>query len=121
MFKAFLSFFLFSAVAAYAGEPEIAGVDVEKHNDLYTITVGVKHADEGWNHYVDKWIVRSQDGRVVAERNLNHPHTNAADQNGVYRKLSGIKLPAGSKTIKIEVHDTKSGWSRNTRTVDLPR
>jgi hypothetical protein len=43
---------------------------------VYRFSVTVRHADEGWDHYADRWEVLTSDGTLLATRTLYHPHVN---------------------------------------------
>lgn len=51
-----------------------------------------------------------------ALRGLYHPHIN---EQPCTRSLAGVKIPANTKTVYIEAHDKKHGWTSNLLMIDL--
>ncbi|MHA1546491.1 MAG: hypothetical protein ACTSUY_08730, partial [Alphaproteobacteria bacterium] len=65
------------APLATAGEVEIVDVQVNaRGGDSFNFSVTLRHADAGWDHYANKWDVRTIDGTVLGTRALAHPHVN---------------------------------------------
>ena len=66
----------FSCTAlAVAGEADI--LDAKAAHDgggVWSFTVTVKHADEGWDHYSNRFEVVGPGGTVLGVRTLLHPH-----------------------------------------------
>jgi hypothetical protein len=58
----------------------------------------------------------SEDGKVLGERTLYHPHVN---EQPFTRTLSGLNIPAATKRIYIEAHDKVHGWSKDRLLIDL--
>ncbi len=87
--------------AASAGEADVTAVAV-RSGSTYSFSVTVRHADEGWEHFANRWEVLSLDGAVLETRVLAHPHVN---EQPFTRSLSGVKLPAGTKEVRIRAHD----------------
>lgn len=87
-------------------------------NNTYAFDVTVRHTDEGWKHYADKWEVLSPDGKVLGTRVLLHPHD---DEQPFTRSLSGVQIQASIKTVTVKAHDLKHGWGGKTMTIDLPQ
>jgi len=101
-----------------AGEADVIEVRVEQNSaGAYDFNVTVQHADEGWNHYADKWEVLDDQGTVLATRVLAHPHVN---EQPFTRGLSGVKLPGKMVTVTVRAHDSVHGYGGRTMTIDLP-
>ncbi len=99
-----VAFCLLSATtSAIAGEADVKGVEVTRSNDKYDFSVTVQHADEGWDHYANKWEVVGEDGTVYATRVLAHPHVG---EQPFTRSLSGVELPDGVTTVIIRAADS---------------
>ena len=65
------------ASGAYAGGSDVVDVKVTGSGENFRFSVTVEHADEGWDHYADRWEVVSEDGKTVyGTRVLAHPHVN---------------------------------------------
>jgi len=86
-------------------------------DNTYTFTVTVRHADNGWDHYANRWEVLSPEGEVLATRVLLHPHDH---EQPFTRSLSDVKIQAGVQTVTVRAHDLKHGWGGKTVTVKLP-
>ena len=109
---------LLPAVTA-AGEPEVLAVNAQRAGDrTYTFRVQLRHDDEGWQHYADRWEVLTPSGEVVATRVLLHPHV---DEQPFTRSLGDVRVPPESGQLVIRAHDSIHGYGRKTMTIDLPR
>jgi len=98
---------LCAAPVALAGNADV--VDAQARCDarrMCEFTVTVRHADTGWDHYANAWIVRAPDGTVLATRRLLHPHV---EEQPFTRSLSGVTVPAGIRTVIIEATDSIHG------------
>lgn len=103
---------------ARAEEAAIEFAMLEAHDGSWTISVTLRHADTGWDHYADAWRVVDGDGTVLGRRVLAHPHV---DEQPFTRGQSGIRIPADTPHVYIEAHDTVHGWSAERLAVDLAR
>jgi len=109
---------LFLPGLVLAGEANVLAVDlIETGERVYTFNVTVQHADEGWDHYADRWDVVAPDGQVLASRVLLHPHV---DEQPFTRSLGGIDIPEGVTTVEVRAHDSVHGLGGATLTVELP-
>lgn len=101
------------------GEADVVKVEVAKEGSgSYRFDVSVRHADEGWNHYANKWEVVAADGTILATRTLLHPHEN---EQPFTRSLSGVKIPAEIKKVTIRATDSKHGAGGAEIEVELPQ
>ena len=107
------------AGVVHAGEADVVSVAVKAlGGNTYRFDVTVRHSDEGWKHYADKWEVLAPDGTVLASRILHHPHVN---EQPFTRGLSGVKIPYEIKKVTIQAHDSVHEYGGRIMTVDLPR
>jgi hypothetical protein len=107
------------AGGAIAGEADVVGVEINRMSGgSYRVSVAVRHADTGWEHYADKWDVLAPDGRVLGTRVLVHPHE---DEQPFTRSLSGLRIPAGIATVTVRAHDKVHLYGGRTMTVAVPR
>jgi hypothetical protein len=119
LFAALLGAGLLSASAVAAGEADVLDVEIaHSGDDRYRVTVTVRHADEGWDHYADQWRVVAPDGTVLGTRTLHHPHET---EQPFTRSLGGVQIPAGVSEVTIEARDTVHGRGGKTMTVAVPR
>jgi len=103
---------------AYAGEADIVDVKIRMTGtDTFSFDVTVRHADEGWQHYADKWDVVAPDGSVLGTRTLYHPHV---DEQPFTRSLSGVTISETIKEVTVRAHDSVHKYGGKTITVALP-
>ena len=114
-----LVFCLWTAFGAVAGEVVIENVEVKPSSvGGFDFSVTLRHEDEGWQHYADRWAVESLDGSVMfGERVLFHPHI---DEQPFTRSLRAVVIPRGIAQVRIRARDKLHGWSSQTVVVDLP-
>ena len=111
-------FLLSSLTPAHAGEADVVNVEVKKlGNGTYQFDVTVRHKDEGWKHYANKWDVVDPDGTVIGTRTLYHPHV---EEQPFTRSLSGVKIPEGINKVTIRAHDLVHEYGGKVVTVTLP-
>ena len=97
----------------YAGEADVVEVKVARQNDgSFNFSVTVQHADEGWQHYANKWEVVAPDGTILATRILRHPHVK---EQPFTRSLSGVEIP--EKITKVIVRAQGSVHEQGGREV----
>ncbi|MBW9275603.1 MAG: hypothetical protein K1563_18140, partial [Candidatus Thiodiazotropha sp. (ex. Lucinisca nassula)] len=77
----------------------------------------VMHQDTGWDHYANRWEVLDEKGVILGTRTLHHPHVN---EQPFTRRLSGIHIPSGIKSVVIRSHDSVHKYGGATVTVQLP-
>ncbi|KZM49753.1 hypothetical protein [Labrenzia sp. OB1] len=110
--KAILTFALpvivFSWLPAFADEVEIVAATANKSGSGWTVSVTLRHADTGWDHYADLWQVVTPDGDILGERVLLHPHV---DEQPFTRSLSGVQVPEGLDEVIIRARDSVHGVS----------
>ena len=109
---------LIAIQSALAGEPEVVSAVIERTGrDTYIVHASIRHADEGWNHYADKWDVLAPDGTVLSTRVLMHPHV---DEQPFTRSQPEITIPREIGSITIRAHDNVHGYGSKTLTIDVP-
>ena len=105
--------------AVSAGEVDVVNVAVKANAaGVYRFDVTLRHADEGWDHYADRWEIRDGEGTVLATRVLAHPHV---DEQPFTRSLGGVKIPAGLNRVTVAAHDSQHGYGGSEMSVDLPQ
>ncbi|MDC7223242.1 MAG: hypothetical protein PQJ60_05830 [Spirochaetales bacterium] len=71
----------------------------------WTFHVTLLHEDEGWHHYVDRWVViEPATGTILGERILTHPHVHVQPFT---RSLSGLIIPPGVTEVIVRASCTK--------------
>ena len=101
-----------------AGEADVVGAKVTRQgNGAYSFSVTVRHDDEGWDHYADRWEVVGIDGEVLGTRVLMHPHVS---EQPFTRSLSGVDIPDGIKRVEIRARDSLHGYGGKDMVINLP-
>jgi len=109
---------LLMCTAANAGEADVIEVEVRRiGGDTYKFDVTVRHADEGWEHFANKWEVTAPDGTVIGTRVLAHPHV---EEQPFTRSLSGVKIPENLAEVTVRAHDLVHGYGGKTVEVKVP-
>jgi hypothetical protein len=102
-----------------AGEVEIVAADFhEASNGRWNVSVTLKHDDTGWEHYADNWQVVDENGKLLGDRVLFHPHVN---EQPFTRSLSSVQIPEDVSVVYITAHDKKHGWTDKRLTIDLEK
>lgn len=104
---------------ALAGGADVMAVEaVQDSSGKWRFNVTVAHADEGWDHYADKWDVVAPDGTLLGTRVLHHPHEN---EQPFTRSLSGVVIPDDVTEVTVRAHDSQHGYDGKPMTVKLQR
>ena len=105
------------AVVSFAGEADVVGVKASSGKDgTWSFSVTVRHDDEGWDHYADRWEVLGPDGEVLGTRVLMHPHVG---EQPFTRSLGGVKVPEGVSKVMVRGHDLVHGYGGEVMEVEL--
>jgi hypothetical protein len=104
---------------AVAGEADVVAVEAVKDSaGTWRFDVTVAHADEGWDHYADRWEVLAPDGRVLGTRVLLHPHVG---EQPFTRSLGGVAIPQEIDRVTVRAHDSVHDYGGAEVTVELAR
>jgi len=104
---------------ASAGEVKIEAAEFKEVGESqWSVSVTLRHDDTGWDHYADDWRVVDEEGNVLGDRVLHHPHEN---EQPFTRSLSRVKVPEGVTVVYIEAHDKLHGWTEKRLKVDLEK
>jgi hypothetical protein len=110
---------LATVATAQAGEADVVDVTATAEGGgRWRFDVSVRHADEGWDHYADRWEVLSPEGTVLGTRTLLHPHET---EQPFTRSLSGVAIPDGIDEVEVRAHDSVHGYGGATMWVRLGR
>ena len=110
---------LLVARIALAGPADVVDVKVQREpGGTYHFDVSVRHADEGWEHYADRWEIVGPDGSLLATRPLRHPHV---DEQPFTRDLAGVRIPEAITRVTVRAHDSRHGYGGKEVSVELPR
>ena len=104
---------------AFADEADVVGAEAARDRDgTWRFTVTVKHGDEGWDHYADRWEVAGPDNEILGTRILHHPHV---DEQPFTRSLSGVKIPGDVEHVTIRARDSVHGYGGEEAQLELDR
>lgn len=101
---------LMLSTSVYAQPPQVVKAEASlKTNQLFDVSVTIRHPDTGWDHYANEWIVLDGDGKEIAKRTLYHPHVN---EQPFTRYVRDIVIPADVSKVTITAkcnkgHDSK--------------
>lgn len=109
----------FAAGTAQASPSDILKVVFSKRSggSWWSVAVTIRHADTGWDHYTNMWVVETMDGRELGRRVLFHPH----EDEQPFTRSDTVKIPAGVTNVRVRAGDKPNGMSSNTVVVDLTR
>lgn len=108
--------FMFAGVCV-ASNAEVIDVTAElTPAQKYNLTVTIKHADTGWDHYANAWRIYSPEGKLIGERVLYHPHVK---EQPFTRTLRDIHIPADLSEVMIIPYCSKTGESAKGYTLKL--
>lgn len=114
---ALLSTLPFGSIAS-AGMADIVAAEARKSAEgTWTFSVTVAHADAGWDHFADAWVVLDESGKLLGERVLLHPHDL---EQPFTRSLSGVRVPEGTARVVIRARDSVHGFGGEELLLSLP-
>ncbi len=111
---------LFALSQVWAGLADVLRVEIRPSAQPghYHIDVTVRHADEGWRHYANRWEIIGPDDEILATRVLAHPHVH---EQPFTRSLANVKIPYEFTWIKVRAHDLVHGYGGREVTLSVPR
>ena len=95
----------------------VAAEAVPEGEGLWRFNVTVRHDDEGWDHYADKWDVVGPQGEIYGTRVLLHPHES---EQPFTRSLGGVAIPESVTRVTLRAHDKLHGYGGKELTITLP-
>lgn len=116
-----LAAFLLVTTSLHAGDADVVDVQIkELGENRFHIDVTLKHGDEGWDHFANRWDVLAGAtenlGELLGSRVLAHPHVN---EQPFTRSLS-LTIPAGITHVTIRANDSVHEAQGVTMTVAVP-
>lgn len=104
---------------AFAGEADVIAVEVSCGSDsTCNFDVTVRHDDDGWEHYANRWEVRSPDGKQLAVRELLHPHDT---EQPFTRSLHDVKIPGHINEVIVRARDSQHRYGGQEIRIRLER
>ena len=102
---------------ANAGEADVLNARVDCSPDrICVFHVTVQHADDGWDHYANRWEILDSDGKRIALRELAHPH----DHEQPFTRSGTITISEGTHTVTVRAHDSVHEYGGKQMSVELP-
>ncbi|MCV2403886.1 hypothetical protein OFY17_13520 [Marinomonas sp. C2222] len=98
----------------YAHVQSVKAVEMSKGS--WCFHVAVRHNDEGWEHYADAWQVIDDQGVILGERVLLHPHVN---EQPFTRSLCGVQIPVGTESVRVRAKCNQHGFGGKEVIVDF--
>jgi hypothetical protein len=112
-----LLWMLSSTAVSLAGEAGVVGVKASSgKNGTWSFSVTVRHDDEGWEHYADRWEVLGPREKVLGTRVLMHPHVG---EQPFTRSLGGIEVPNDISKVLVRARDSVHGYGGKVMEVEL--
>ena len=110
---------LLGSSPAWAGLVDVLQVKIRPASQPghYQVDVTLRHADDGWHHYANRWEIVGPDGKVLATRVLAHPHVH---EQPFTRGLPSVKIPAEFTWIRVRGHDLVHGYGGREVTLSVP-
>ena len=90
----------------------------DEGNGFWRFDVKVRHADEGWEHYAERWEVLSPEERVLGTRVLLHPHVY---EQPFTRSLGGVFIPEDISEVIVKASCSVDGYTGAELGVTLER
>jgi hypothetical protein len=110
--------FLLFGQETQAGKADVLEVRLEQDaSGNYTAAVTLKHSDQGWKHFANRWEILDLEGNLLATRVLRHPH----DEQPFTRALDDIEIPDDVDQVRVRGHDLKHGYGGVDQVVDVLR
>ncbi len=101
-----------------AGEADVLDVALKRLPDgRYEANVTLRHADQGWQHFADRWEIVDPGGKILATRVLRHPHR----EQPFTRRISAFAIPEGVEEVRIRAHDSVHEYGGAELRVAVPR
>ena len=92
---------MLTAGAVQASPTDVVKVVFERSGSGWRVSVTLRHADTGWKHYANLWVVETLGGKELGRRVLYHPHENEQP----FTRSQTVKIPAGISKVRIRAGD----------------
>ena len=106
------------SAAPLEGSPtEVVKAVFREAGGSWQVSVTLRHADAGWEHYTNLWVVETLAGAELGRRVLFHPH----DNEQPFTRSETVRIPPGMQKVRIRAGDNVNGLNSNVVEVDLTR
>ena len=91
------------ALTLAAGQVQASPSDILKvvfsksSGGSWSVNVTIRHADTGWDHYTNVWVVETMDGKELGRRVLFHPH----EDEQPFTRSDSVKIPTGVTKVRV--------------------
>ena len=100
-----------------ASPTEIVKAVFVRSGGSWEVSVTLRHADTGWEHYANVWILADTDGNGLGRRELLHPHVSEHP----FTRSVRVTLPAGMTKVLVRAGEKPNGINSNIVLVDLTK
>lgn len=100
-----------------ASPTEIVKAVFVRSGGSWEVSVTLRHADTGWEHYANVWILADTDGNGLGRRELLHPHVSEQP----FTRSVRVTLPAGMTKVLVRAGEKPNGINSNIVVVDLTK
>lgn len=91
-------------------------VAIQRKTGTWCFDTSVRHHDQGWEHYADRWEVLDLEGNVLGYRTLGHPHDN---EQPFTRSRCKIDIPANMSKVIVRAKCNKHGFGGKAMLVSI--
>lgn len=96
---------------------QVTGVIATQNTDgSWCFATSIRHNDQGWDHYADKWEVLDLDSNQLGDRVLGHPHDN---EQPFTRSQCNINIPSEMSKVIVRAKCNKHGFGGKRFIVNL--
>lgn len=88
----------------------------QKSDGSWCFGTSIRHNDQGWEHYADRWEVLDLDGNLLGYRTLGHPHDN---EQPFTRSRCKINIPSDMPKVIVRAKCNKHGFGGKHAIVEL--
>ena len=100
-----------------ASPTEVVKVVFRNAGGSWHVSVTLRHADAGWEHYANLWVVETLAGAELGRRVLFHPH----DNEQPFTRSETVRIPPEMQKVRIRAGDNVNGLNSNVVKVELTR
>ena len=103
---------------AWAGKADVLEVKAQCEKTKCRFLATVRHDDESWSHYANRWEVLDLEGNILTTRVLTHPHV---DEQPFARSKGWTEIPVEIERVRVRAHDSVHGYGGKEVEIDLER
>ena len=116
--KILIVLLIISPFSVIAGKADVLQAKLlSAGEDQWRVQATIRHADQGWDHYADGFQVLTDDGVLLVDRELLHPHVN---EQPFTRSTQAFSIPADVTVLIVRAHDSVHGQGGEEVRLTLP-